>query len=372
MAVNLVTLVSQLLTPDMIGTIARTLGLDRTAVGKAVGAAIPGIIGGLTNVAATPDGSRRVFDAVNSQPVGTIEGFADILTGPGKDSLIRDGSGMMSSVLGGTAVSGLTTALGRYAGLGQGSAASLLGLLGPVVVSVLARQKATTGLDMNGLSQLLTAQKSNVAAAMPTSFADSLGMAGSPAFAGMSTGSSGAETMRSAQSQAAQAARTAQASVSQAVSEAKTGLPTWAIWALPILLVLAIGWWLLSRNTADDMRSTSSQVTQGMMVGSVDVGSALQVSLGNLRSSLQGISDPASAEAALPRLRETNTELDRLNTLSSQLPPAAKTTLAALVRAARPNFDALADKITAMQGVAPIIKPEIDRIRARMDTLAAT
>jgi hypothetical protein len=42
MAVNLVSLIMQFLTPDMIGRIASALGLDRTNTQTAIGAAIPG------------------------------------------------------------------------------------------------------------------------------------------------------------------------------------------------------------------------------------------------------------------------------------------------------------------------------------------
>ena len=41
MATNLVSLIMQFLTPDMIGRIASALGLDRTNTQTAIGAAVP-------------------------------------------------------------------------------------------------------------------------------------------------------------------------------------------------------------------------------------------------------------------------------------------------------------------------------------------
>ena len=45
MAINLVSLVMQFLTPDMIGRIASALGLDRNNTQTAIGAAVPGLLG---------------------------------------------------------------------------------------------------------------------------------------------------------------------------------------------------------------------------------------------------------------------------------------------------------------------------------------
>ena len=43
MATNLVTLVMQFLTPEVIGRVATGLGLDRTLVQSAISAAVPGL-----------------------------------------------------------------------------------------------------------------------------------------------------------------------------------------------------------------------------------------------------------------------------------------------------------------------------------------
>jgi hypothetical protein len=62
MAINLVTLVMQFLTPDMIGRIAGALGLDRGATQTALGGAVPGLLAGLSNVVAQPGGARKLAD----------------------------------------------------------------------------------------------------------------------------------------------------------------------------------------------------------------------------------------------------------------------------------------------------------------------
>jgi hypothetical protein len=65
MATNLVTLVMEFLTPEMIGRVATALGLDRTLVQSAIGAAVPGLLAGFSRVATQPGGAQKLVEAAN-------------------------------------------------------------------------------------------------------------------------------------------------------------------------------------------------------------------------------------------------------------------------------------------------------------------
>ena len=79
MAVNLVSLIMQFLTPDMIGRIASALGLDRNNTQTAISAAIPGLLAGLSGVAAQPGGAQKLVDTVRQQ-TGALGSFANMAT----------------------------------------------------------------------------------------------------------------------------------------------------------------------------------------------------------------------------------------------------------------------------------------------------
>ena len=79
MATNLVSLVMEFLTPDMIGRIASALGLDRNIVQSAIGAVVPSLLAGFSSVAAQPGGAQKLVDAA-SQQTGTLESFARMLS----------------------------------------------------------------------------------------------------------------------------------------------------------------------------------------------------------------------------------------------------------------------------------------------------
>jgi hypothetical protein len=96
MAINLVSLIMQFLTPDMIGRIASALGLDSNNTQTAIGAAIPGLLAGLSGVAAQPGGGQKLVEAVRQQ-TGALGSFANMIGASGQSSLIEKGSQILSS-----------------------------------------------------------------------------------------------------------------------------------------------------------------------------------------------------------------------------------------------------------------------------------
>ena len=78
MATNLVSLVMQFLTPDMIGRIATALGFDRNKVQSAIDAAVPAILATFNDVSTQPGGAQKLADTARQQ-VGSLGNFASVL-----------------------------------------------------------------------------------------------------------------------------------------------------------------------------------------------------------------------------------------------------------------------------------------------------
>lgn len=66
MATNLVSSIMQILTPDLIAKIARTLGIEPDVAQKVAGAAVPAILASFAGIAAKPAGAQRLSDTLNS------------------------------------------------------------------------------------------------------------------------------------------------------------------------------------------------------------------------------------------------------------------------------------------------------------------
>src|SRR5262249_12010687 len=127
-----------------------------------IDAAIPGLLGGFENAASTPDGARRLTSAVEQSDTGILSSLGSILGGSTGSS-----ANLLQSLLGVGGLSELIGNIGRTSGLSRNGVGSLLGVLAPIVLSVLKRVVQSRNLDSAGLSNLLASQKSNIAAAMP-------------------------------------------------------------------------------------------------------------------------------------------------------------------------------------------------------------
>ena len=117
MATNLISLVMQFLTPDMIGRISAALGLDRSNAQTAIGAAVPALLAGFSGAAAKPGGAQNLVDAIKQQS-GVLDGFASMIGGGGQSSFIDKGSRLLTTLLGGQDQSALAGAVAKFSGLG--------------------------------------------------------------------------------------------------------------------------------------------------------------------------------------------------------------------------------------------------------------
>jgi hypothetical protein len=104
-------------------------------------------------------------------------------------------------------------------------------------------------------------------------------------------------------------------------------------------------------------------------VGGVDVSKQVTDSIANLRSTLGGVTDAASAEAALPKLRNITAQIDQVDDLIGRMTPEQRKLLAAIVNPAMPTLNQLFDKVLAIPGVSEVLKPTIDLLKAKLALL---
>jgi hypothetical protein len=382
MPANLVSVVMQFLTPDMIAKIASALGLDRSLAQKAIGGAVPALLAGLADVAVTPNGARQLGNTLAQQQTGALESFKNLIGGSSPNTLAETGSGMLSGLFGGAALDTMAQSIGKFAGLDGATSKSLLGMLGPVVLGTLGQQQRSAGLDASGLAALLGSQRDQIAAAIPSGLADRLSAAGLIDSAA-GTLRSGTATASAAGSRIAGASERTVAGASRAAYATTSAASSqWPYW-LAILAVLGgLAWYTVgrpSRETVAELpRPAATQPATGtvglappdLTIGGVNLANQVNSSVGTLRSVLPTITDAASAQAAIPKLREATTQLNEVGNLATKLTPEGKSTLAKLIAAATPTINQMCDKVLATPGVGDIAKPTIDELRVKLDTLS--
>ena len=366
MAINLVSLVMQFLTPEIIGRVATALGLDRTLVQSAIGAAVPGLLAGFSGVATQPGGPQKLVEAAK-QETGTLGKFADMLGGGSQSTFIERGSQLLTSLLGARDQSALVSAIGQFAGLGQGKSGSLLGMLAPIVMGTVAQQQGARGLDASGITNLFASQKDNIAAALPADFGKLLGgtdLLNSLGGAARSAASAGTQATR-----ATAAAASAVGNAGQRAGAAATSY-NWLYWLIPIVAIAALLVYFLTKP-AEQVAQQGATIAQNLMVGGVDVSKQVTDSIANLRSTLGGVTDAASAQAALPKLRDITTQIDQVDGLIGQMTPEQRKLLAGIASPLMPTLNQLFDKVLAIPGVSEVLKPTIDLLKAKLAMLTS-
>jgi hypothetical protein len=349
MATNIVTLVMEYLTPDVIGRIATALGLNRNNAQTAIGAAVPALLAGFSGVAAQPGGAQKLVDAAKQQ-TGTLSSLASMIGGQGQTSFIEKGTQMLSSLFGGQNQTALAGAVGKFAGLGQGASGSLLGMLAPVVMGTIAQQQGTRGLDASGVANLLTAEKDHIAQALPKGFGSLLGGTGLLDSLGAT-------------------ARTVTAAGRQTAQVAKSAVPNWVYWLIPALAIAGLLLYYFARPTEQVVQQSIPNV-QSVMVGGLDIGKQVSDSVAGLRTALTGITDVASAQAALPKLQDLSMQIDKVGRVIGQLSPEQQKFVGGMVNPVMPALNKLFDKLLAIPGVTEILRPTIETLKGRLAALA--
>jgi hypothetical protein len=369
MATNLVSLVMQFLTPDMVGRIATALGFDRNKAQSAISGAVPALLAAFNDVATQPGGAQKLADAARQQ-TGSLGNFASALAAGGQSSLLDKGSQLLSSLVGGQNQNALIGAIARFTGLGQGASGSLLGMLAPIVMGTIGQHQSAAGaLDANSIARLFAGQKDNIAAALPSGFGSLLsgtGLLNSLGDAARTATAAGSEATRAATSAARAVGQTGQ----RAVGAAPAASSNWFYWLAAIAGAAVLLAYFAVRPTEQVVQQGMNQA-QNLVVGGLDIGKQITSSIASVRTTLDGVSDVASAQTARPKLQEVTAQIDKVSGAVGQLSADQRKLLAGLINPLMPAFNQMCDKVLAIPGVAEVLKPSVDTLKARLTALVA-
>ena len=377
MAPNLVSSIMQFMTPDMVGRIARTLGIDPDVTQKVVGAAVPAILASFAGLAARPAGAQQLSDTLQQQRPDMLSQLSNAIGGPDQKAMADTGSSLLSGLLGSGGLNTLASSISSFSGVNQNAGKSMLGLLAPAVMGMLGQQQRSGGLDASGLANLLSSQRDQIAAAMPSGVANALGARGliDTVEGGLrrSADTASATAGRMAGGISDTAAGASQVARAAARNPLAASLPYWLI-ALAVLAGAA--WYFLGdrdQQLAEQTRGLMNKATEDVALNKPSVSELsadLTSSVNSVRNTLQVMTDPASARAALPKLQQATEQLDRINGLAAQLPASSRKDLASVVGTSMPALNRLCDQALSNPQIAGLAKPTIDALRAKLQMLA--
>ena len=370
MALNLVSLVTQFITPVMVNRIAGALGINSGLAQTIISAAIPSVLGSLGNVAATPNGAKAISNAISNQDPDLLGSLTKAIGGAGQGDMLNMGSNMLGSLIGNNAIGGLAGALGKFAGADASAAKGILGLVTPTIMGTLGQQDPENWSDGNGVANLFASQKSAIAAAMPPGLGSILSAAGIPGVGGMATGAAAAATAAAAS--ASSAARDMRNTAAAAV-QPPSGLPSWLLPALAVVVLGLLAWWFLGRSSVPEKMAekapaavaTPAAPAVPAAADAAELGKQATSAIALIGGTLSTITNADTATAALPKLKEASASLDKVSGMADKIPAETKTGLKAAVG---PLKDMIG-KVTALPGVGEVIKATTDPLAAKLDAL---
>jgi len=370
---NIIELIERQLDDRFTTAAANETGLTADETRTATRAAIPAMLAGLLGSLSKPAGTKALGSVMKDQNM--LGGVSSMLSGTGTQSLVGTGINALTSILGEGKLSSLVNAIGGYSGISQGQSRSLIGMLFPIAMGVLGREQRGGAGNVDGIARLLRGQKQAIAAAMPASVASSL----------RSTGMLDALDEAPTRPQTTASATTATTDTAPRYT-ASTHRPAQRNrnWFWPIaagLAAIALVIWGLTRfgNDEPDTRiaaDDADETTQlaavapsdiDLRVGDVDLRERFTGVIDRAAQSLRGVTDAASAEAALPTLSEVNDDLDGMTPLVNQLPESAQSAFASVARTGYGRLESEIDRIDAIPGLPDNVRQVVREISGKIE-----
>lgn len=335
---SIVDIIKDQLSGDLIGKLSAAVGESEEKTTAAAGAAVPAVLSSLANMVLSGKGLESLLEAIRG-----YDGFnpAEPLPPPAGDPADADAPGgdILGSLLGFN-LSALVGILSRFSGVGATVIRSLLGYLGPIILSAVAAQlKAKGGLTPANLTSFLAAEKPSITAALP----HGLSLADLPSIPGVPTSVPTPSTSQS-------------------------GMPPWLIPAMIVgFLALAAYFTFMAPPPEDPAPGAIRSAPKS----ADELARTLSDTYAGANRILARVTDPATAEAAAPAIEALNTLLDNLKVSSGYFQDDARTAIAEVTRKHLDPLRSIVGKVLEIPGVAEKLRPTLEVLLARLAGLAA-
>ena len=363
MTFNIMDMITDQLTPDNIGVLAKFLGEDSSMVTKAVSAVAPMLLSGFLGSASKPEGRDLFNKSIDQADTSLLGNLAGALTGSGGSSMASSGLSMLTSLFGDNMLGSMVKTHTGFGGMSSNSSKSLLGIAAPMLMSMLSKKKQDDGLDSGGLLDMLTGQKKNIANAITPDM--------SKAFSGLGIMDNLAEQAGDTVKAAAQ---TAGNKAQQAAVESKSLFSK----LLPYIIIALLLWLAYqffmkpaTEPVSTGIEQTGSEMMQSLTVGNQNLGESLVSTLDQTAQVLSGVTDANSASAAVNSLSDISSRLDSITRVAAQLSPEGKQMLATIANKMTAGLDKTMDQVYQVPGAGNILGNSINTLRQQLAALAS-
>jgi len=336
MSFNIVDMIKDQLTDQVVGYVGNMLGGDSNQGSSVLSAAVPAILGSLMHSSSEPSGAEAIFNSINKTDDSILDNIGDMLSGDNSGSLMSMGADLLGSAFGGnnSTMGSIVDAVSNFSGSDKGATKSIMGLLAPIIFSVIKKQLMGgdgKGFSIGSLVDMFTGQKDNINAALPKGL-------------DLNLGNSSYKAPRNIEPQG------------------KSALGK----LLPLALLVGAGWiaynMFFSGNKT--VEHTNNSVTQE--INMANLGQNVTGTMTSLVSTLKGIKDVSSAKAAVSTLTEATNNLGSYASMLDKLPIDARGKVTKYVMDYLPQLETLLNNVSSIPGVGPVLKPVVENLSSKL------
>ena len=236
MAFNLIDLVQDQISGQLVKQASVMLGESESGITKSLGGVFPAVLGSLIIKGTDESTADSMFDLVKSVDpaiLGNIGGATD----DKPDSIMNIGTGLLSSLMG-DKLGGAVDLVSKLGGIKSGSAMSLFKMATPFLIGLISKKVASEGMGLSGFMSLLTDQKDSIGKMLPAGMGSLMGLSrlmGSAKDTPEGTVSSATSTVTGAASAVGSKASSVTTATADVTKSNTNGLFKWLIPALLIL-----------------------------------------------------------------------------------------------------------------------------------------
>jgi len=361
---NLVDLVKEQLTGQVLGSLGALVGANESDARKATSVAVPALLGGLAKLASSQGGANQIASALGGLDLGQLGNLAGMLGGSNATRMADQGGSLLGSLFGTSNTSKMVETLAGFLGMKPGMARSLLAYLAPIVLGIVAKQFGGRP-DAASLQRLFSEQSNNIKSALPS---------------GLSLGDFGAVSTQPA---------------SKGHEPARSPFPAW----LPLVLLplLAFGaWYMMNLDKQRKALVVEEEVKEGpvtvdrttvveregkkleeAVVETISIDpkfvEALRLSknaselFGGLTSVLKGVTNEDTARAAIPELEKLAPMLSGVQSEAEKLNAEEKSAFGQFVSKNLGLLQKVIDAAMTIPGVkdllGPVVTPMIETLK---------
>jgi len=171
---NILNMIREQFSPELLGQISKSIGESPQGTKSALEHSLPVLLGSAAAEASSPKGATDLFNALKRgmSQQGEVATASSLLGSPGGGG---GGASFVSSLLG-PKLAMIRDYIASKSGIRSGSAGSLLGVGGSLLMSALGKQVMGQGLDASALGQLLRSQIPHLKGLIPSELTNMLGI----------------------------------------------------------------------------------------------------------------------------------------------------------------------------------------------------